>query len=228
MEKDKKYYIFELNLKTLNISAILVAIILIVLTQLFGVNILEYLINSNINIILLFVIMFLYLALHEILHSIGYVIHGAKFKNIVYGIALEKGVFYCLCKQNISRKNILYTSMYPLFFIGIITYIIGTIFNLPLLVILSIINISGSTGDIFTFLYIIKLKDISFSEIDDETAFAIYSAQDVSKVKHFGLKYIKCVPNIERKDLKKVKISKASYIVLAVILVLLLLDLILK
>ena len=228
MEKDKKYYIFEPNLNMLNISAILVAIILIVLTQLFGVNILEYLINSNINIILLFVIMFLYLALHEILHSIGYVIHGAKFKNIVYGIALEKGVFYCLCKQNISRKNILYTSMYPLFFIGIITYIIGTIFNLPLLVILSIINISGSTGDIFTFLYILKLKDISFSEMDDETAFAIYSAQDVSKVKHFGLKYIKCVPNIERKDLKKVKISKASYIVLAVILVLLLLDLILK
>ena len=69
---------------------------------------------------------------------------------------------------------------------------------------LSIFNISGCVGDIVTFMYIIKLdKDICFSEMDDMLSFSIYSSNDVSKVSHYGLKYIKSVSSIERKDLKK-------------------------
>jgi hypothetical protein len=161
------------------------------------------------------------MALHEILHALGYLLYGANFKKITFGMELEKGVFYCLCKEDISRKNILNSVLFPLFYIGILTLIIGIIFKLPLLTVLSLLNISGATADIMYFMFIIKLdKNIKFSELDDGTSFAILSDEDVSKVKHIGLEYVGKINNIERNDFKKIKVSKLSYIVLILCLVL--------
>ena len=128
----KKYYIFELGTTSFLLNFILIIIFagLLFLSYLINPNIL----SPNIDIVMFIIYLFGYFLLHELLHSIGYVINGASFNKIVYGIKLEKGVFYCLCKQNISKKNISYSSIYPLFFIGILTYIIGIIFNFPLLV----------------------------------------------------------------------------------------------
>ena len=67
------------------------------------------------------------------------------------------------------------------------------------------------------FMYIIKLnKNIEFSEFDNPIQFAIYSNEDVSKVKHFGLNFIKTADKLERKDLKKITISKGTIIVLII------------
>ena len=71
------------------------------------------------------------------------------------------------------------------------------------------------------FIFLIKLpKDIKFSELDDGTAFAILADTDVSKIKHIGLDFIEKKESIERKDFKRVKISKLSYIVLIVCIIL--------
>ena len=40
---------------------------------------------------------FIYAVLHEIIHALSYVINGANFKKIIFGIMLEKGIMYCLC-----------------------------------------------------------------------------------------------------------------------------------
>lgn len=215
----KKYYIFELDSMgyLLNILSIVILIGMSVLT----VNIWPDFFNRyfELNFFLIITSCLLYFVLHEILHSIGYILHGASFKNIVYGIKLEKGVFYCLCKQNVSRKCILIATMYPLLFIGVITYIIGIIFNLSLLVILSILNLTGCIADICTFLFIKRLdKDIEFSEMDNPLYFAIYSSKDISSVKRKCIKYVKCSDSIERKDLKKITISKPSYIILILLI----------
>ena len=212
----KEYYIFKIKLKALNILANASFIVL------FGVI---YLLFPNIIIkfcILFLPITMLYMALHEILHALGYLLYGAKFKKIIFGMELEKGVFYCLCKQDISRKNILNSVLFPLFYIGVLTLIIGIIFKLPLLTVLSLLNISGASADIMYFMFIIKLdKNIKFSELDDGTSFAILSDKDVSKVKHIGLEYVGKKTDIERNDLKKLKVSKLSYIVLILCLLLL-------
>ena len=115
--KKKKYYIFSLDMTFLNIFSF------VILALVIGVTILidkKFLMDSVIwtfapnRLFLTFVLIILYLMLHEVLHSIGYYIYGAKYKNIVYGIELEKGIFYCLCKQNVSKKNIMNSLMYPL------------------------------------------------------------------------------------------------------------------
>lgn len=171
------------------------------------------------NLLLTFILIILYLMLHELLHSIGYYLYGAKYKNIIYGIELEKGIFYCLCKQNVNKKNIMNSLMFPLFYIGIITYILSFIFNSHYLLILSLFNISGCVGDIFTFLFISKLdKDIEFSEFDDTTSFGIYSNKDLSKGKYLGIKYIETKEELNRNDFKKIKVSKISYIILILML----------
>ena len=58
--------------------------------------------------------------------------------NITYGIALEKGVLYCMCKQPTSKKVIMTSLLFPFTIIGIFTLIIGTSLNSYYLVLLSI------------------------------------------------------------------------------------------
>jgi len=205
----------------INILSFLLLFLMVVIT---------YLINKELffgsfmtvydSFILFFFLMLLFMVIHEILHSLAYCIYGGKFKKIIYGIELEKGVFYCLCKQNINKRNILNSLFFPLFYIGVVTYIIGIICNLPFLIWLSIFNISGCSGDIIMFIFMLKLnKNIKFTELDNPTSFAIYSEDDVSKINHFGLKYKGCFDKVERNNFKKINISKFSLIFLLAILI---------
>lgn len=221
-DKNKKiYYIYKMNGIALNVISLVLFIIMILLTYFLYPNV--YSVFENMNLILLFVITFGYLVLHELLHSLAYVIYGGKYNKIIYGIALELGVFYCLCKQNISKNNILHSLLYPFVFIGIITYVIGIIFDIPLLIFLSVINITGCSGDIIMFLFIRKLKDIEFSEMDDPISFGIYANKDISKISHFGLDYLGTKEKIDRNDFTKIIVSKPSKYILIILLVLLIL-----
>ena len=155
-----------------------------------------------------------YLILHEILHSVSYVIYGADFKNITYGAHLEKGVLCCLCKQNINKRNILYSLLYPFFFIGVLTSIIGIIFHCPVLVFLSLVNISGCSGDLVMFYHLSRLRDYEFSEFDDPTSFALYTNKDFSKLKMFGLDYVGKTDKLDKTCKPKVVVSKSSVVII--------------
>ena len=217
---NKKYYIFKMNMNVLNIfSFVLLGIVI-------GISILiykdfwkEY--TDNFFKMGLFLLAFFgYMILHELLHAVSYVIHGAKIKNITFGIHLEDNILCCLCKQDITKKNILMSLLYPFFFIGIVTYVIGAIFKLPMLFLLSIFNLSGCIGDIVMFIFISRLpKDIKFSEFDDPTSFAILSSEDLSDRKPFGLKYERTVSTLEKKDMKRLRVSKKSIIFMIFLLI---------
>ena len=145
--------------------------------------------------------------------------YGANFKNIVYGILLEKGIMYCLCKQNISKKNILCSLLFPLVWLGILPFIIAIIFKISFLLILAILNISGCIGDIIMFKFIARLdNDIEFSEYDEPTGFGLYSSKDLSSSKSWGLKYMGEQNILQRQDLKKFNISKFSIIILSALI----------
>lgn len=219
MEKNRKYYIFRLNMNILNILVIIVAIVLFIITDR-KLNISFINLINNYDLFTIILSYLIWLILHEFIHGIGYFINGGKWNKIIFGASIEKGVLYCLCKQNISKKNILISSILPFTIIGVVTYIIGVIFKQELLTYLSLFNIAGSAGDIITFLYIIKLKNnIEFSEMDDMLSFSIYANYDVSKINHFGLKYIESKDEIERKDLNKIKISKWSILILVILFI---------
>lgn len=221
-KKNKKYYLFQMKMLPLNIVSIILFVLMICITYFVDR---EFLSSSFVTVYdsfgLLLIFMIIFMVIHELLHSIAYVIYGGSFKKIVYGVYLEKGVFYCLCKQNINKLNILNSLFFPLFYIGVVTYILGMAFELPFITWLSIFNITGCSGDIIMFMFMSKLnKNIEFTEVDDPTSFAIYSDEDVSKNNHFGLKYIGCYDKVDRDYLKKVTVSKFSWIFLILILVL--------
>ncbi len=218
----KKYNLFEMKLKSINILCIIIVVVLLIVTRVIHPNYN----TSNINFLLLLIFIIPYFMLHEIIHSIAYVLCGADFKNITYGAHLEQGIFCCSCKQNITKTNILVSLLAPFILIGVVTYIIGIITSNNLLIFLSIINMGGSSGDLIMFYSLSRLKNFKFSEYDNPLAFGLYTKEDLSNKKLPGLKYIGTLDNLEKTLTKKITISKVSIIFLIIILGLLILEIV--
>ena len=143
MVKEKKYYLFKINVNILNIMCAILLVLLFGITYFIRPTVFNETFDK-INLGMLLISYSIYMCFHEILHSISYMIYGADFKKIIYGVSLENGVLCCLCKQNINKRNILNSLMFPLFYLGILTYILGFIINNLYLIILSIFNISSA------------------------------------------------------------------------------------
>ena len=216
--KEKKYYLYEMNMTILNVVSIVLFLLMMALTlALYKGGIIH---NWNYSVGILLILMIPYFILHEIFHSIAYVLHGASFKNITYGMHLEKGLLCCLCKQNVSKRNILTSLLYPFIFLGVLTYILGICIDSPILIALSVVNISGCSGDLVMFYGLLPIKDFEYCEYDNPTAFGLYSSENLSKKKLFGLNYINTQDKLEINDLKKITVSKTSIIGFTIIILL--------
>lgn len=218
----KKYYKFEINLT--DPFLIFLSIFLFIAPMFYKTELLMSL--FEINYLIIFVLMIAWLGLHELLHGLAYYLTGTKFKNISFGIALEKGVLYCLTKQETKKKNFIISALTPFIIIGVITYIIACIFELPLLYFLSIINMSGACADLAMVIYVLTIKEeMTYTELDDPTSFAIITTSDL-KAKKIGVKLLEDGPypndKIEIKDHRQFIISKPSYIILGILLILVL------
>ncbi len=216
MNQEKKYYVYEMNGVTLQIISVIFLIIMLFITFFFS-NVITM---TDKDFELIFLLIIPYLILHELLHSLAYVINGAKFKNITYGAHLEKGILCCLCKQNVSKRNILISLLFPFVIIGVITYIIGILTNNTVLIWLSILNISGCSADLIMFFDLLKLKDFEYSEYDNPMAFGLYTNKNLSKTKLFGLKHIGETKSLEKNNMKKISISKFSIITFIIFIIL--------
>ena len=205
-----KYYTYKMNMLVLNVFSVVLLIFMVILTYLLCGN-LDFI--EDINLISI-VCIILWVFLHEILHSIGFISLGkVRGKNVVFGIELEKGIFYCMCKQEISKINIIISLLFPLVIIGFITYFLGLYFNNNLLILLSVFNISGAVGDIAMLIDIIRMpNDIKYLDLDDTTSFTILSKSDLSKNKYISILDKKGNYNerIKATDYTKLKISKVS------------------
>ncbi len=221
----KKAYVYKMNLVPANILGIVIFIILVVFSFLIKADM-----YVDMNLAVLFLIMLLYLALHEFLHGVGYLIGGTKRKNISYGIALEKGILYCMAYQELTKKNILISLQMPFMVIGVITYIIGYFLNIPVLIWLSIVNLIGASMDLMMFLYILRLKDVVYSESGEPDQFVLISKEDLTKKKSIYFKIVDIkdykASDYKFKDIKKISISKQSYIVIGILVLLCLVSLI--
>lgn len=217
---NKKAYIYKMNLGPANILCLGILIVLYIFTILvFHIDI-----SFSNNPLVLFILIVLYLMLHEFLHGVGYFIGGVKRRNIQYGIRLEKGIFYAMAYQELTKKNILISLQMPFMVIGVITYIIGVIFNIPILVLLSIINISGASMDLAMFFYICRLKDITYSESGEPDEFVLISNEDLTKKKNIFLKIVE-TKKYKKEDYeftidKKIDITKKSIIIILVFILL--------
>ena len=216
----KKAYVYEMKLGPANLFSIVILVLMCVLTHfLYGFD------SMNINWSLTFLLAIGWLWFHEIWHGIGYVLGGTKYQNVAYGICLEKGIFYCMSYQEITRKNILISLQMPFMAIGVITYIVGLIFHLPVLIVLSIFNIMGASMDLVMFYYIWRLpKDVTYSESGRPDQFVLISSEDLKKRKST---FLKIVDEKDYKsedyhftDFKRFTITKLSLVILIVLIVL--------
>lgn len=216
---NEKKYLYEMKSIPLNIISIFIFFILILITYLLY-KISNYKFNINdLDFQITFILLMPYFIFHEVLHSIGYVFNGANFKNITYGMHLEKSILCCSCKETIRKKTVLWSLVYPLLFIGIITYIIGIIFNNRILIFLSIANITGCSGDIIMFYHFLKIKKLQFFEYDNPMAFGIITGDNLDNKEFFGFKPIK-EEKIVQTISKKITISKKSFIYLIIYFIL--------
>lgn len=214
----KKIYKFKLDLVFLNIGSIvlffLVFIPIIILKR-------DLSLEIDFNFV---VLMVFWMALHEFLHGIGFgIFKGVDKKNIKYGIQLESGIFYCMCKQKISKANILTSLMFPFTFIGVITLIIGLIINNSHLILLSLVNIAGAIGDLAMFISILLMpNNIEYIDLDDTTGFFLISSSDLSHEKLIGFKYDSCMDfneeNLKFNHQDKITVTKTSYIIMFILL----------
>ena len=214
---EDKEYIYKFKLVPANILSLVILIVLAVLT---------IIINNKMSFSADFLIttLLLYFTLHEIVHAIGYILSGAKPKNIYLGIALEKGILYCLCREEVPKKCILSSLQMPFMVIGVITYVIGMIIGNNLLVLLSIFNMAGASMDLMMFLYFARLKNIRYSETDANDEFVLISKEDLTKKKSLFF-YIKDIKPYNKKDFifkkkKRIEISKVSYVILVLAILL--------
>ena len=232
-KEEKKYYLFKYNVAFMNLFSFLLLIILAVATY-FLYNKTDYIFDAktmdikDLKFILFIIGLVLWLFVHEVIHALSYVINGAKPSSIETGVYIEKGVFYCSCKQYISRRNIMISSLAPFTIIGIITYIIGFIINNPYLILYSLFNISGSAGDLVLFNFLRNLpKDIEYREYDDVLGFCISSKSDLSKIKSIGVSLEETLDNDERITKcrnKQFYITKTSLVFLIIIIAMLILS----
>ena len=205
----EKYYKYSMDIKSASIvglTPLLLLFIFPVSLGLFGIG-----------------MAILWFILHEIIHGIGFMMgKGVKARNVVYGIALEKGVFYCMCKQRIKKSVIITSLLLPLVIIGIGTLILGAYLNNYLLTTLSIMNLCGACMDFFMLLFIIKLPaSAEYIDFDDMTSFTFISKEDLSKYKSFAIKLEEVGVYKEEemypKDKRLLTITKTSWVVLALI-----------
>ncbi len=211
----KRAYVFKMNLLPANIFSFAIFVILIAFTYFLGIP----LYPTDMNVALLFLLLILYLMLHELLHGLGYLIGGTKRENIIYGIALEKGILYAMANQELDKKNILISLQMPFVVIGVITYIIGAIISSPLLVTLSIVNLMGASMDLVMFFYILKLnKDTTYSESGEPDEFVLITTDNLEEKKSLFFR-IKENKKYKESDYvfekqKRLRVSKESIIFL--------------
>lgn len=203
-----RYYRYSMNMLKLNIFCFIIMIFVFIIIGYMGLfSLLDF------KCLILY---FFWMFLHEFIHGIGFFVSGAKHKNIVYGANLEKGIFYCMCKEKINKNGIMISLLFPFAFIGAITLIIGLIINNPILTILSLLNIAGCAGDIAMIISFVKLPSFSYVDLDDCTGFVLISKNDLSKYRLFGMDLVESDSYSlldKANDYKKFTISKLSWIV---------------
>lgn len=232
--KDKKEYIIEYDMAFVTILSLILLVIMVGITAiLIFTNIIrigqdEFSLLFGKEILMFFIVMLLWMVLHEIIHGIAYELKGANRKDIVYGVSLENGVFYCKCKEYINKKCIITSLLSPFILIGVVTYIIGIIFSNVWLIALSIVNISGAAGDLMMYFFFIKQNDdVMFRELGFSSPAVVKTSEDISKNKYIGIKNIREVTDekeVTEGEEKKITISKASWFILIGMLILLIVD----
>lgn len=214
-----KYYKYSMNMKKLNLLCYLGFIPMFILMFFMGII---YYMNFSFFVIYVFWMFF-----HEFLHGVGFRLSGVRSNSIIYGACLEKGILYCMCKEKISKNGIIVSLLFPFLFIGVFTFLIGLFFHNYVLVLLSLFNIVGCVGDLCMFFSFLRLPDFNYVDLDECDSFVLISESDLSNSKLFCMDLVESgnPDSLVSNNFKKINISKFSYILFFILLIVLFINL---
>ena len=233
MNEDAKSYEVKYDLVVMNIVGIVYFIVLVFILYLMFKN--NFLTGNfdfeeeryAINLGIFMLVMIFWFVLHEIIHGIFYVIGGAKKEDISYGCVLEKGLFYCKCNHNITKKNAMLSLLAPFTIIGVITLIISFILGDVIFLVLSVMNLEGACADLCVFSFFLRLgDDVLFREVGDTSTFVLTTKEDLTKRKILGIKSFRLLKDGELppdKVDKLITVTKPSKIILIIFAIIILL-----
>ncbi len=208
----KKAYVYEMALVRANVFAMVIFVFAAIITyKIFGYT-------SFFDTPFILTIMIFYFFLHEAFHGVGYYLGGTKLENIAYGILLEKGIFYCMGYQEITKKNILISLQMPFTVLSVFPYVIGVVFHLPILCWLAVVNFMGASMDMAMFFYISRIKNVHYSESGKPNEFVLITSENLSKKKNLFLR-LKEVKDYKKEDyefqnIKRFQCTKLSFYIL--------------
>ncbi len=157
-EEKKKKFMVWLNIVTLLVTAVLVAIHWAFTHPVIpGGESMFSGANDLLMYWVIFMVVFLvYIIVHELLHGLVFVLSTKKgFRTLKFGFVAKSGMAYCCSKIPVKVKGGRLSLMMPVYAVCIPMYILSLVINSPWLGILAILLFSGSAGDIY---YMWKLR----------------------------------------------------------------------
>ena len=220
----EKYYKYELDIKKMNILVLIAMIPIGIIMAVFS----NFFSHTFDKFYMVFAGLMFVFVLHEVFHGIGYALFAKDKKKIKFGIALDKGVLYAMCQDEINKTGIIVSLIFPIIFLTIITGIIGVLVKDSVLVFLSMMNLVGAIGDIMMIILTLKLpKTIKYIDYNNDIGAYFISNEDISKIKTFGLKCTEVGEHTLNKVDNKIKsflVTKGSIPYLIGFLLVILLD----
>lgn len=149
----------------------------------------------------------------------------AKDKNnIKFGITLEKGVLFAACQEKLNKCAILLSLLLPLICLTVIVLPIGLIIKSPLLVLLAISNFGGAIGDMLMSILILKApSDVEYIDYNTDIGCYLLSKKDLNDYSSFGFRLVESGSEKDKevdKSIKRLYVSKTSFIILVILLLL--------
>ena len=129
------------------------------------------------NIIFSVVIFFAVIVpLHELIHAIGFIMRGKKWKeNISFGVSIKKMVASCHCSSPMSGIDYFIGVILPFAVLGVGLFVAGIIFGSKILLLVSIVSAVTSAGDLMIVYLLFKKRPSLILDHPTEIGFvAIY------------------------------------------------------
>ncbi|MTI71293.1 MAG: DUF3267 domain-containing protein [Firmicutes bacterium] len=144
----------------------------------------EYIQKSSNLVILSLVIypilLILGIIIHELIHGLFFSIFcDNKTKSIEFGILLKKLAPYCHCKEWLYINEYKISIIMPLLILGVIPFLLGCITKSLYILLISIILITGCSGDIIIFWILGGLKSNTKVKDHDKKVGCIIRNNDI-------------------------------------------------
>lgn len=124
------------------------------------------------SMLLFFLCYFLLIIVHEALHGCIWGLYcKKKFQSIQFGILWKYLTPYCCCKEVLPYNAYVLGGLMPFLILGVVCYIIAILLGRFDILLLSILNVIGASGDLIIAFYLIRQHEGYMLDLPQECGY---------------------------------------------------------